>query len=166
MPEVTISLEGHAEELAVFGNRDQYLRQIRDAVGVKVLARHGELRIEGDADRIDQARRIFETLRSIFRARKTVSSSDVSELIDEALGNPGSDGEGVPEIREGNRVVRPRSDGQARYMKALLEKDLVFCIGPAGTGKTYLAVAMAVSLLRRGRIKKIVLVRPAVEAGE
>jgi phosphate starvation-inducible PhoH-like protein len=166
MPEVTISLEGHAEELAVFGNRDQYLRQIRDAVGVKVLARHGELRIEGDADRIDQARRIFETLRSIFRARKSVSSSDVSELIDEALGSPGSDQEGVPEIREGNRVVRPRSDGQARYMKALLEKDLVFCIGPAGTGKTYLAVAMAVSLLRRGRIKKIVLVRPAVEAGE
>ena len=70
------------------------------------------------------------------------------------------------EIREGNRVVRPRSPGQARYMKALFENELVFCIGPAGTGKTYLAVAMAVSLLRRGRIKKIVLVRPAVEAGE
>jgi phosphate starvation-inducible PhoH-like protein len=70
MPEVTISLDGHAEELGVFGSRDQYLRQIRDAVGVKVLARHGEVRIEGDADRIEQARRIFEGLRSIFRARK------------------------------------------------------------------------------------------------
>ena len=65
MSEVTISLEGHAEELAVFGSRDQYLRQIRDAVGVKVLARHGEVRIEGDPDRIEQARRIFEGLRSI-----------------------------------------------------------------------------------------------------
>ena len=70
MPEVTISLEGHAEELAVFGSRDQYLRQVRDAVGVKVLARHGEVRIEGEADRIEQARRIFEGLRSIYRARQ------------------------------------------------------------------------------------------------
>ena len=70
MPEVTISLEGHAEELAVFGSRDQYLRQVRDAVGVKVLARHGEVRIEGDPARIDQARRIFEGLRAIYRARK------------------------------------------------------------------------------------------------
>jgi len=166
MPEVTISLEGHAEELAVFGSRDQFLRQVRDAVGVKVVARHGEVRIEGDADRIDQARRIFEGLRSIFRARKAISSNDVSELIDDTLRAPEPDQQSGIEIREGNRMVRPRSEGQARYMKALVENELVFCIGPAGTGKTYLAVAMAVSLLRRGRIKKIVLVRPAVEAGE
>ncbi len=166
MPEVTISLEGHAEELAVFGSRDQYLRQVRDAVGVKVLARHGEVRIEGDPARIEQARRIFEGLRAIYRARKTVASNDVSELIDITLGGPKQDASGELEIREGNRAVRPRSDGQARYMKALLENELVFCIGPAGTGKTYLAVATAVAHLRRGRIKKIVLVRPAVEAGE
>jgi phosphate starvation-inducible protein PhoH and related proteins len=167
MSEVTISLDGHAEELGVFGSRDQYLRQIRDAVGVKVLARHGEVRIEGDAERIEQARRIFEGLRSIFRARKSISSNDVSELIDVTLNSCEPDHPDVlHEIREGNRVVRPRSPGQARYMKALFENELVFCIGPAGTGKTYLAVAMAVSLLRRGRIKKIVLVRPAVEAGE
>jgi phosphate starvation-inducible protein PhoH and related proteins len=166
MSEVTISLDGHAEELAVFGSRDQFLRQIRDAVGVKVLARHGEVRIEGDPDRIEQARRIFEGLRSIFRARKVVASNDVSELIDAALHSAESDQPDTLEIREGNRSVRPRSPGQARYMKALFDHELVFCIGPAGTGKTYLAVAMAVSLLRRGRIKKIVLVRPAVEAGE
>jgi phosphate starvation-inducible protein PhoH and related proteins len=166
MPEVTISLDGHAEELAVFGSRDQYLRQIRDAVGVKVLARHGEVRIEGDPDRIELARRIFEGLRSVFRARRAISSNDVSELIDVTLHPSELDQPDTLEIREGNRVVRPRSPGQARYMKALFENELVFCIGPAGTGKTYLAVAMAVSLLRRGRIKKIVLVRPAVEAGE
>jgi phosphate starvation-inducible protein PhoH and related proteins len=166
MPEVTISLEGHAEELAVFGSRDQYLRQIRDAVGVKVLARHGEVRIEGDSDRIEQARRIFEGLRTLYRVRKTVSSSDVSELIDLTLQAMDSDDLGAVEIREGGRSVRPRSDGQARYIRALLQNELVFCVGPAGTGKTYLAVAMAVSMLRRGRIKKIVLVRPAVEAGE
>ena len=166
MPEVTISLEGHAEELAVFGSRDQYLRQVRDAVGVKVLARHGEVRIEGDDDRVEQARRIFEGLRSIYRVRKSITSSDVSELIDMTLQAQNADQLGAVEIREGNRSVRPRSDGQARYIRALLQNELVFCVGPAGTGKTYLAVAMAIALLRRGRIKKIVLVRPAVEAGE
>ena len=154
MSEVTISLDGHAEELAVFGSRDQFLRQIRDAVGVKVLARHGEVRIEGDPDRIEQARRIFEGLRSIFRARKAIASNDVSELIDAALHSAESDQPDSLEIREGNRSVRPRSPGQARYMKALFENELVFCIGPAGTGKTYLAVAMAVSLLREGASRK------------
>jgi phosphate starvation-inducible PhoH-like protein len=166
MSEVTVSLEGHAEELAVFGSRDQYLRQIRDAVGVKVLARHGEVRIEGEQERLDLARKIFEGLKAIYRARKVISSSDVSELIDLALHAGESDRGDSIEIREGNRCVRPHSQGQTRYVRALIENELVFCIGPAGSGKTYLAVAMAVSLLRRGRIKKIVLVRPAVEAGE
>jgi phosphate starvation-inducible PhoH-like protein len=166
MPEATIILDGHAEELAVFGSRDQYLRQVRDAVGVKVLARHGEVRIEGDPDRVEQAQRIFEGLRSIYRVRKSITSNDVSELIDMTLQAQDADQPGAVEIREGNRSVRPRSDGQGRYIRALLQNELVFCVGPAGTGKTYLAVAMAIALLRRGRIKKIVLVRPAVEAGE
>jgi phosphate starvation-inducible PhoH-like protein len=165
MPEVSISLDGHAEELAVFGSRDQYLRQIRDALSVKVLARHGEVRIDGELEQIEKAKKIFESLRSLYRARKSIASSDVSELIELALQSPDA-AQAVVEIREGNRAVRPRSDGQGRYIRALLRDDLVFCIGPAGTGKTYLAVAMAVSLLRRGRIRKIVLVRPAVEAGE
>jgi phosphate starvation-inducible PhoH-like protein len=165
MPEVTISLEGNAEELAVFGSRDQHLRQIRDAVGVKVVARHGEVRIEGEADRIEQARRIFEGLRAVYRTRKAITSGDVTDLVESIIYAQGGAPDSI-EIREGNRSVRPRSEGQARYVKALLQNELVFCVGPAGTGKTYLAVAMAISLLRRGRIKKIVLVRPAVEAGE
>ncbi len=170
MPEVTITLEGQNEELAVFGSRDQHLRQIRDALGVKVLARHGEVRIEGDSERIEQAREIFESLRGLYRLRRAILSSDVADLIDKVMrvdSNDGSyPGTGTVEIREGNRVVRPRTDGQNRYLVALRDNALVFCIGPAGTGKTYLAVSMAVSALRQGRIKKIVLVRPAVEAGE
>lgn len=166
MPEVTIILDGHAEELAVLGSRDQHLRQIRDALGVKVLARHGEVRVEGDQDRLEQARQIFEGLRACYRTRKAVLSADVTELIESILQahEPGESND--LEIREGSRVVRPRSEGQARYLKALRDNELVFCVGPAGTGKTYLAVARAVAGLRRGRIKKIVLVRPAVEAGE
>lgn len=166
MPEVTISLDGHDEELAVFGSRDQYLRQVRDALGVKVLARHGEVRVEGEASRVEQARQVFEELRALHRRKKSISSGDVADLLDAALRADEPDRVDQIELREGNRLVRPRSDGQARYLKTLLENELVFCVGPAGTGKTYLAVAMAVSALRRGKIKKIVLVRPAVEAGE
>jgi len=166
MPEVIITLDGHDEELAVFGSRDQHLRQIRDALGVKVLARHGEVRIDGDREKVDQAKQVFEDLRNQFRARRSVTSGDVSERIDRARHAGDPDRAAGTEIREGGRVVRPRTDGQARYLKSLQDNELVFCIGPAGTGKTYLAVAMAVAALKRGKIKKIVLARPAVEAGE
>ena len=166
MSEVTISLEGHDEELAVFGSRDQHLRQIRDAFGVKVLARHGEIRIEGEREKIEQAKRVFEELRGFFRRKRPISSTDVADLIDGVSRPEQPDRPDSLDIREGSRVVKARTDGQARYITSLREHELVFCIGPAGTGKTYLAVAMAVSALKRGKIKKIVLVRPAVEAGE
>jgi phosphate starvation-inducible PhoH-like protein len=73
---------------------------------------------------------------------------------------------GLAPSRDGGRHVRPRTDGQARYLRAMHDNDLTLCIGPAGTGKTYLAVGMAVAMLRKGSIKRLVLVRPAVEAGE
>ena len=166
MPEVTITLDGHDEELAVFGSRDQFLRQIRDAFGVKVLARHGEVRVEGDREKIDLAKTVFEALRDYHRKNRPVATADVADLIETTLRAHDPDRPDLLEIREGGRVVRPRSEGQARYLKALRDNELVFCIGPAGTGKTYLAVATAVAALRRGKIKKIVLCRPAVEAGE
>jgi phosphate starvation-inducible protein PhoH and related proteins len=166
MPDVTISLENHDEELAVLGSRDQFLRQVRDTLGVKLLARRGEVRVEGDADRVEQARQVFEELRKLYKRQRAISSGDVAEAIESALRGDAPGGADQVEIREGNRIVRPRSDGQARYLKALRDNELTLCIGPAGTGKTYLAVAMAVATLRRGDTKKIVLVRPAVEAGE
>jgi phosphate starvation-inducible protein PhoH and related proteins len=166
MPEVTITLDSHDEELAVFGSRDQFLRQVRDAFGVKLVARHGEVRVEGDTRRVEMARQVLEELKGWYRKRRTASAGDVADLI-ETRSRPESDN-GTPavEIREGNKVVRARTDGQARYLACLRDHELVFCIGPAGTGKTYLAVAQAVAELRKGKIKKIVLVRPAVEAGE
>ena len=166
MPEVIITLDGHDEELAVFGSRDQYLRQVRDALGVKVLARHGEVRVEGDRDKVDQAKKVFEALRGVYRSRKAVTAADVNDQVEQATRRGEHGRLDAPEIREGGRVVRPRTDGQARYLNALRENELVFCVGPAGTGKTYLAVAVAVAALRRGQLKKIVLARPAVEAGE
>ncbi len=166
MSEIMIALEGHEEELAVFGSRDQYLRQVRDALGVKVLARHGELRVEGDPEKLEQARHVFDDLRALFRKKKSITSVEVGDAIDKALRSGEPDRPEHLEIREGSRVVKPRTDGQGNYLRALRDSELVLCIGPAGTGKTYLAVATAVSALRRGKIKKIVLCRPAVEAGE
>jgi phosphate starvation-inducible PhoH-like protein len=167
MSEVTIRLENHDEELAVLGSRDQLLRQVRDALRVKILARHGELRVEGDLDRVEQARQVFEELRRRYRRQRIISGGDVADVLS-AVTRPAGDGEDDDPLAglDGHRTVRARTDGQARYLRALRDKELVFCIGPAGTGKTYLAVAIAVAALRRGDIKKIVLVRPAVEAGE
>src|SRR5436309_6313445 len=85
MPEVTIILSSHDEELAVFGSRDQYLRQVRDALGVKVLARHGEVRVDGDAEKVGLAKSLFEELRDRHRGRRSVSSADVADLIERAL---------------------------------------------------------------------------------
>src|SRR3954463_16477435 len=137
MPEATISLDGHDEELAVFGSRDQYLRQVRDALGVKVLARHGEVRVEGEPERVAMARRVFEELRGLYRQQRTISSGEVADLIETA--GPGDSDHGSGPVRgvEGNRQVRARTEGQARYLRALRDHELVFCVGPAGTGKTY-----------------------------
>ena len=167
MPEVTISLENHDEELAVLGSRDQLLRQIRDTLRVKVLPRPGEVRVEGDTDRVEQARLVFEELRKLYRRQRAISPGDVASVIESVLRKDEGDDRFAPlEVLDGKAKVRARTDGQSRYLKSLRENELVFCIGPAGTGKTYLAVAQAVAMLRRGQIKKIVLVRPAVEAGE
>src|SRR3954449_11725122 len=85
MPEATISLDSHDEELAVFGSRDQYLRQVRDALGVKVLARHGEVRIEGEPDRVAQARQVFEELRGLYRRKRSINSGEVADTIESAM---------------------------------------------------------------------------------
>ncbi|HEY2158648.1 MAG TPA: PhoH family protein, partial [Isosphaeraceae bacterium] len=166
MPDITIALESHDEELAVFGSRDQYLRQVRDALGVKVVARHGEVRVEGETERVEQARLVFEELRSQFRRRRPLTGTDVADLIESVVNPSDLDDFDGPHARDGKGGVKARTEGQSRYLRALKESELVFCIGPAGTGKTYLAVANAVAALKRGKIKKIVLVRPAVEAGE
>jgi phosphate starvation-inducible PhoH-like protein len=166
MPEVTINLDGPEEELAILGSRDQLLRQVRDSLRVKVLARRGEIRVEGEPEQVEKTRLVFEEMRRLYKRQKALSPGDVAGVIDAVLGDPSDDAPVRVEIREGGRSVRARSEGQARYLSALRESELVFAIGPAGTGKTYLAVASAVAMLRRGVIKKIVLVRPAVEAGE
>ena len=163
-----LTLEDREEAMQLFGTRDQYLKMIRDALGVRLVMRGEVLHIEGTAVQVDQAERAFAQLRSMLATHKVLTAENVRTvlaIVSTAEDRP-SAGTLATAVGASNRAVRPRTDGQATYVHAMRDNDLVFCIGPAGTGKTYLAVGMAVNLLRQAVVKKIVLVRPAVEAGE
>lgn len=159
-----LTLDSREEAVILFGPRDAYLRTVRDALGVKLVARGDLLQIEGSSEIVEQAERAFHQLRQVLRKQGKLTPEDVRTVLDVVRGS--GDRGGNVTFMESGRGLRARTDGQGRYVQALRTHDVVLCVGPAGTGKTYLAVGWAVSLLRSGQVKKIVLVRPAVEAGE
>ncbi len=159
-----LTLESRDEAIILFGPRDAFLRTVRDALGVKVVARGDLLQIEGPAAAAEQAERAFQQLRQMLRKQGKLTIEDVRTVIEVVRGS--GDKSGNVTTMESGRALRARTDGQGRYVQALRSHDVVICVGPAGSGKTYLAVGWAVSLLRSNAVKKIVLVRPAVEAGE
>ncbi len=171
MSEAKITLNSQDEAVVLFGRQDQHLREIRAAIGLQHLAARGDtISIKGTDEQLEQTRRVFEQLRHLVSRQGSLSLEDVRTAVEVVL-HGGDKLAMAPAAVDkasdiGSRYVRPRTDGQARYVKAMRDHDLVLCIGPAGCGKTYLAVGMAVSMLRQGMTKKIVLVRPAVEAGE
>ena len=150
----------------LFGEHDQHLARIEQQLGVELSQRGNQLSIQGPADGIETAR---EAIRSLYRRLKSGKDVDLHE-VDAALrlASRGGAGSAEPEIELATRrrVIAPRSPTQAEYMKSLQSYELVFGLGPAGTGKTYLAVAMAVTLMTSGKVDRIILSRPAVEAGE
>jgi phosphate starvation-inducible PhoH-like protein len=168
MSEATITLDSQDEAVVLFGHRDQHLREIRNAIGAQVAARGDTIFVKGSDEQVEKAERVLRQLRGIVSRQGSLSMEDVRTVLEVVMSGgdrvetapPGGGGEVV------SRFVRPRTDGQARYVRAIRDHDLTLCVGPAGTGKTYLGVGMAVSLLRQSAVKKIVLVRPAVEAGE
>ena len=165
MSEATINLASRDEALLLFGNRDQFLREVREAIGARLIGRGDSIHVRGTEEQIDQTERVFKQLRQMLRDQGQLSNEDVRTVLEVVL-HGGEPVTPTPDKVEGGRYLRPRTDGQARYVRAMRENDLTLCIGPAGTGKTFLAVGMAVSMLRQGQVRKIVLVRPAVEAGE
>jgi phosphate starvation-inducible protein PhoH and related proteins len=167
MSEATITLDSRDEAILLFGSRDQFLREVRTALGMQGLVGRGDqVILRGSDEQLDQAQRVFLQLRNLLRQQGSISAEDVKTVL-EVVTQGGGAIAGAAEVREGgSRYVRPRTDGQGRYVRAMQEHDLTLCVGPAGTGKTWLATAMAVSWLRQNAVKKIVLVRPAVEAGE
>jgi phosphate starvation-inducible PhoH-like protein len=162
----TITLDNRDEAVQLFGQRDVNLRMIRDALAVRLIARGDTLSIDGPTEQADQAERVFQQLRQVLQQHGQIQPEDVRTALaivqrGDERGGPTSLG-----VTDTGRYLRPRTDGQARYVHAMRENDVVLCVGPAGTGKTYLAVGLAVTLLRQNAIRRIVLVRPAVEAGE
>ncbi len=151
----------------LLGDHDRHLVRIEQGLGVKVNCRGNRMAISGDPTRVEAAQAALNGLYRRLERGEAISASDVdaavrmSELDDPRL--PLAD---LPAIRTKRGAVGPRSPGQATYMDLLGSHEMVFGIGPAGTGKTYLAVAQAVAMLTAGSVDRIVLSRPAVEAGE
>ena len=163
---LNISLEQPEKKLALFGSADRYLRMIRDAFGVQVVSRDDELRISGDGEQVNKAATVFEQMQKKLRRQDWLSTEDVGDAIGKASHELRERKEGEIDVYVRGHPIKPKTEGQRRYVDAMLNNDLTFCVGPAGTGKTYLAVAVAASMLKHGQAKRIVLARPAVEAGE
>ena len=159
-----LSAEG-ADPLILTGVNDSNLVELQRVTGARVALRGDALTISGGTDTVERAVAIAQRMIDTARQRAPLESDDVLRLSLEAS----RDGTGadyriaLPGVR---RIIQPKTPGQALYLKAIAEHDIVIGIGPAGTGKTYLAVAAAVDALSRKRVKRIILARPAVEAGE
>ncbi len=159
----------------VFGPQDAHLRALLKSIPVNVVSIEDQIRITGEnAIDVNKAKDVLQTLCEKVKNRQEITTKEVTRLLEPTVvieepahehpQTPKSE-RPVPRKQVAGKITA-KTSGQARYMHAIAENDLVFCSGPAGSGKTYLAVAMALEALRSERVRKIVLVRPAVEAGE
>ncbi len=169
--DLTITLHPHAHRTALFGPNDRNLRVLRETFGIQLVARNGAVKLSGPSEAVGRSAMVIEKMQQLLLDRGQLDIADVHESLSaiafesEVPDQPDSAARNI-EVFSRSSKISPKTEGQRAYVEAIENNDLVFCLGPAGTGKTYLAVAMAVSALKRGLIKRIVLVRPAVEAGE
>ena len=155
---------------SLFGTRDENIRLLESALSVSTHLLDDSLEIEGEPERVERAEAILEDYAWLLRQGPGVSNGDIKSYLRLALEDPQASLRSlVASARQrnfGKKPLAPRSANQMRYLEAIERNDLVFAIGPAGTGKTYLAVAMALSALLSKQVGRIILARPAVEAGE
>jgi len=164
--EVTIQLDLPHKQLELFGPADNHLRLLRQSLGIQITARHSNLTISGREDSVNKAAEVIEKMQRHLVKHRVLTAADVNDFIaHNNLAEAVETGPGTI-LQSYKKVVEPSTKGQQKYIKTMLANDLTFCIGPAGTGKTYLAVAVAVSMLKKKQIRRIMLARPAVEAGE
>ncbi len=165
---IDLPLESHEHAIGLFGRRDEHLKLLADAFRVKIVTRGDVLSIRGSFRAVKLAVAVAEDLLAVVRSGKSLAPRDVKYALRMARNGA------KPEMAEilrysldlGQCVVRPRTSGQKNYLVAMDSHDVVFATGPAGTGKTWLAVAKALADLQAGRVNRIVLTRPVVEAGE
>ncbi|OBZ08265.1 MULTISPECIES: PhoH family protein [Bacillales] len=167
---VKIPLGNAAEGLAVFGPQDNYLRLIQSQVESSVTSREAEIVISGPSEEVDSLEQLYNVLIQLVRGGYQPSERDVAYALELARSMQAEElldlfKKEITTTYRG-KPIRVKTIGQRHYVKTIRKRDIVFGIGPAGTGKTYLAVVLAVAALKEGSVKRIVLTRPAVEAGE
>ncbi len=163
--EITVQLVSQ-NRLEIFGPADEHLRIVRARCGVNITAREDAVVIIGQEESVRKAQQVIELMQKHLARFKKLDANDVIGLISKVEVNIEPDEDFGVSVFSPKKMIKPFTRGQRRYIEAMLNYDLIFCTGPAGTGKTYLAVAVAVSMLKKKQIRKIVLARPAVEAGE
>ena len=166
--ERTIPLENAGDAQRLFGMYDANVKQIREKTGARITVRNGAIHVIGNRPEVDAAVKAFSKVREILDARGELAEDDLEQIL-----NPRTR---PREVTPAGHVpgtifrrfaeIEAKSEGQKKYLAEIDANDIVFSIGPAGTGKTFLAVAKAVQCLKAGQVRRIVLVRPAVEAGE
>ena len=164
--EVTIQLDSPGKQLELFGPADSHLRLLRQSIGVQITARQANLTITGKAENANRAAEIIDKMQKRLIKCGSLTIADVNALLAQNDSTVTAETSEAITVYSHKKVIEPSTKGQLKYVETMLANDLTFCIGPAGTGKTYLAVAIAVSMLRKKQIRKIILARPAVEAGE
>ncbi len=163
--EITPNLE------PIFGTRDENLRLLEDSLKVRVDLRSDALYVEGEPEKVARVERIFADFEALRKGGITLQNGELNGMLKLVVADPAVTLRSLVESGKQRstgvrRTVQPRSINQRQYLEAIEQNDMVFGIGPAGTGKTYLAVAMAVAALAAKKVSRLVLVRPAVEAGE
>ena len=170
MTEQLINIDRMEQAAALFGNFDENIRLIENEYMVDVISRGSELKVSGEAENVSKACRVISSLLSLINRWETLSEQNVRYCM--SLVNEGSEqkieslaGDCIC-ITSRGKPVKPKTIGQKNYCTAIKENIVTIGVGPAGTGKTYLAVAMAVTAFRAREVNRIILTRPAVEAGE
>jgi phosphate starvation-inducible PhoH-like protein len=171
MESTTLHFDNARAAAALYHNDERLLREMEQELGVQVASREGWIRIDGKKDKLDQASLIFTQLDEARRRGAAIGRAEFLYALRGAAAG-GADGD-VTELAAERIIcsarkppVTPKTAGQRDYVRAIREHDVTFGVGPAGTGKTYLAMAMAVAALKKEQVSRIVLTRPAVEAGE
>ena len=171
MAEQILNIDRMEQAVALFGSFDSNIKQIENAYSVTVTVRGGEMKISGEAENVSRAARAVNSLLLMLNKGETLNEQNVGYVL--SLVDDGDEDKlsrlsenGCICITSKGRPVKPKTLGQQKYVDAIKDNTITLAVGPAGTGKTYLAVAMAVMAFRAGDISRIVLTRPAVEAGE
>ncbi len=170
MVEQTFTIDRMEQAVSLFGSFDENIKLIEKEFQVKVICRGSEIKIQGDEEYVDKAKRAINSLLTLINKGETLNEQNVRYVI--SLVKDGNDDKLVSMagdcicISAKGKPIKAKTLGQKKYIEAIKENTVVIGVGPAGTGKTYLAVAMAVSAFRAKQINRIILTRPAVEAGE